>query len=55
MFALPQETKIRKPRLFSAFHGHLSGPRLIINCRAIGSLMPLSDQVTRELDEAFFE
>ncbi len=26
----------------------------IINCRALGSLMPLSDQVTRELDEAFF-
>jgi L-fuculose-phosphate aldolase len=26
----------------------------IINCRAIGSLMPLSDQVTRELDAAFF-
>jgi len=26
----------------------------IINCRAIGSLMPLSDDVTRELDAAFF-
>jgi L-fuculose-phosphate aldolase len=26
----------------------------IINCRALGSLMPLSDEVTRELDEAFF-
>jgi L-fuculose-phosphate aldolase len=26
----------------------------IINCRAIGSLMPLSDRVTHELDEAFF-
>lgn len=26
----------------------------IINCRALGSLMPLSDRVTRELDEAFF-
>src|ERR1017187_10551327 len=26
----------------------------IINARALGSLMPLSDRVTRELDEAFF-
>jgi L-fuculose-phosphate aldolase len=26
----------------------------LINCRALGFLMPLSDRVTRELDEAFF-
>jgi L-fuculose-phosphate aldolase len=26
----------------------------IINCRAVGSLMPLAERVTRELDEAFF-
>ena len=26
----------------------------IINCRAVGSLRPLNDAVTRELDEAFF-
>lgn len=26
----------------------------IINCRAVGELMPLPEQVTRELDEAFF-
>jgi L-fuculose-phosphate aldolase len=26
----------------------------LINCRAIGTLRPLSDDVTRELDEAFF-
>jgi L-fuculose-phosphate aldolase len=26
----------------------------IINCRAVGSLMPLAEKVTRELDEAFF-
>ena len=26
----------------------------IINCRAVGELKPLSDEVTRGLDEAFF-
>jgi len=26
----------------------------IINCRAIGTLMPLGDRVIRELDQAFF-
>ena len=26
----------------------------IINCRAVGSLMPLSESITRELDQAFF-
>jgi hypothetical protein len=26
----------------------------IINARAVGSVRPLSDEVTRELDQAFF-